>query len=67
MHKTDLDIANNASKKHIREIAASINIPEDALIVYGHNLTWEKGVNHSYFQKFLEMAGILLNSKLLFM
>ena len=37
MHKTDLEIANNASKKHIREIAASINIPEDALIVYGND------------------------------
>ena len=37
MHKTDLEIANNASKKHIKEIASSLNIPEDALIVYGND------------------------------
>ena len=36
MHKTDLEIANNASKKHIKDIALSLNIPEDALIVYGN-------------------------------
>ena len=37
MHKTDLEIANNASKKHIKDIALSLNIPEDALIVYGND------------------------------
>ena len=37
MYKTDLEIANNASKKHIKDIAASLNIPEDALIVYGND------------------------------
>ena len=37
MHKTDLEIANNASKKHIKDIAKSINIPEDELIVYGND------------------------------
>ena len=37
MHKTDLEIANNASKKNIKDIAASLNIPEDALIVYGND------------------------------
>ena len=37
MHKTDLEIANNASKKHIKHIAESINIPEDGLIVYGND------------------------------
>ena len=37
MHKTDLEIANNASKKHIRDIAESINIPENGLIVYGND------------------------------
>ena len=37
MHKTDLEIASNASKKHIKDIAASINIPEEALIVYGND------------------------------
>ena len=37
MHKTDLEIANNASKKHIKDVAASLNIPEEALIVYGND------------------------------
>ena len=36
MHKSDLEIANSASKKHIKDIAASLNIPEEALIVYGN-------------------------------
>jgi formate--tetrahydrofolate ligase len=45
MHKTDLEIANNASKKNIREIAASINIPEDALIVYGND---KAKINYDY-------------------
>ena len=35
MHKTDLEIANNASKKNIKDVASSLNIPEEALIVYG--------------------------------
>jgi formate--tetrahydrofolate ligase len=37
MHKTDLEIANNASKKHIKDIASSLNISEEALIVYGND------------------------------
>ena len=37
MHKTDLEIANNATKKHIRDVASSLNIPEEALIVYGND------------------------------
>ena len=37
MHKTDLEIANNASKKHIKDIAESVNIPENGLIVYGND------------------------------
>jgi formate--tetrahydrofolate ligase len=37
MHKTDLEIANNASKKHIKDIASSLNIPEEAIIVYGND------------------------------
>ena len=35
MHKTDLEIANNAKKKHIKDVASSLNISEEALIVYG--------------------------------
>jgi formate--tetrahydrofolate ligase len=37
MHKTDLEIANNASKKHIKDVASSLNIPEEALIIYGND------------------------------
>jgi formate--tetrahydrofolate ligase len=37
MHKTDLEIANGASKKHIKDVASSLNIPEEALIVYGND------------------------------
>ena len=37
MSNTDLEIANNASKKHIKDVASSINIPEEALIVYGND------------------------------
>ena len=45
MHKTDLEIASNASKKHITDIAASINIPEEALIVYGND---KAKINYDY-------------------
>ena len=37
MHKTDLEIANNEKKKHIKDVASSLNIPEEALIVYGND------------------------------
>ena len=37
MHKTDLEIANNAKKKHIKDVASSLNIAEEALIVYGND------------------------------
>ena len=45
MHKTDLEIANNASKKHIKDIAASLSIPEEALIVYGND---KAKINYDY-------------------
>ena len=45
MHKTDLEIANNASKKHIKDIAESIAIPEEALIVYGDD---KAKINYNY-------------------
>ena len=45
MHKTDLEIASNASKKHITHIAASLNIPEEALIVYGND---KAKINYDY-------------------
>ena len=37
MHKTYLEIANNASKKHIKNVALSLDIPEETLIVYGND------------------------------
>ena len=45
MHKTDLEIANNALKKHIKDVAASLNIPEQALIVYGDD---KAKINYDY-------------------
>ena len=45
MHKSDLEIANSASKKHIKDIAASLNIPEEALIVYGND---KAKINYDY-------------------
>ena len=34
---TDLEIANQANKKHINHIAKQIGVPEEALIVYGND------------------------------
>ena len=34
---TDLEIANKANKKHINDIAKQIDVPEEALIVYGND------------------------------
>ena len=34
---TDLEIANQANKKHINDIAKQIDVPEEALIVYGND------------------------------
>ena len=45
MHKTDLEIANNAAKKHIKDVAAALNIPEEALIVYGDD---KAKINYDY-------------------
>ena len=45
MHKTDLEIANNAAKKHIKDVATSLNIPEEALIVYGDD---KAKINYDY-------------------
>ena len=45
MHKTDLEIANNATKKHIKDVAAALNIPEEALIVYGDD---KAKINYDY-------------------
>ena len=36
-HKSDIEIAREASKKPIREIGARLGIPEDALLPYGHD------------------------------
>ncbi len=49
MHKTDLEIANNAKKKHIKDVASSLNIPEEALIVYGND---KAKVNYNFLDSF---------------
>ena len=34
---SDIEIARAASKIHIRDVAAKINIPEESLVPYGHD------------------------------
>ena len=34
---SDLEIANKATKKHIKDIGNIVGSPEDALIVYGND------------------------------
>src|SRR6056300_136276 len=35
---SDIEIARAASKIHIRDVAAKINIPEESLVPYGHDI-----------------------------
>ena len=35
---SDIDIARKAKKIHIRDVASKINIPEENLIPYGHDI-----------------------------
>ena len=34
---SDVEIANQANKKHINDIAKQIDVPEEAIIVYGND------------------------------
>jgi formate--tetrahydrofolate ligase len=45
---TDLEIANQANKKHISDIAKQIDIPEEALIVYGND---KAKINYDFLDK----------------
>jgi formate--tetrahydrofolate ligase len=45
---TDLEIANQANKKHINDIAKQIDVPEDALIVYGND---KAKINYDFLDK----------------
>jgi len=45
---TDLEIANQANKKHINDIAKKIDIPEEALIVYGND---KAKINYDFLDK----------------
>ena len=45
---TDLEIANQANKKHINHIAKQIDIPEEALIVYGND---KAKINYDFLDK----------------
>jgi formate--tetrahydrofolate ligase len=45
---SDLDIANQANKKHINDIAKQIDIPEEALIVYGND---KAKINYDFLDK----------------
>ena len=45
---TDLEIANKANKKHINHIAKQIDVPEEALIVYGND---KAKINYDFLDK----------------
>ena len=45
---TDLEIANQANKKHINHIAKQIGVPEEALIVYGND---KAKINYDFLDK----------------
>ena len=45
---TDLEIANQANKKHINDIAKQVDVPEDALIVYGND---KAKINYDFLDK----------------
>ena len=45
---SDLDIANQANKKHIYDIAKQIDVPEEALIVYGND---KAKINYDFLDK----------------
>jgi len=45
---SDLDIANQANKKHIYDIANQIDVPEEALIVYGND---KAKINYGFLDK----------------
>ena len=45
---SDLEIANQANKKHINNIAKQIDVPEEALIVYGND---KAKINYDFLDK----------------
>ena len=45
---SDLEIANQANKKHINHIAKQIDVPEEALIVYGND---KAKINYDFLDK----------------
>ena len=45
---SDLEIANQANKKHIYDIAKQIDVPEEALIVYGND---KAKINYGFLDK----------------
>ena len=45
---SDLEIANLANKKHINDIAKQIDVPEEALIVYGND---KAKINYDFLDK----------------
>ena len=45
---SDLEIANQANKKHINDIAKQIDVPQEALIVYGND---KAKINYDFLDK----------------
>ena len=45
---SDIEIARAAKKIHIRDVAAKINIPEESLVPYGHDIA---KINFDFIEK----------------
>ena len=45
---SDIEIARAAKKMHIRDVAEKINIPEESLIPYGHDIA---KINFDFIEK----------------
>ena len=45
---SDIEIARAASKIHIRDVAAKIDIPEESLVPYGHDIA---KINFDFIEK----------------
>ena len=54
---SDIEIARAASKIHIRDVAAKINIPEESLVPYGHDIA---KINFDFIEKVNQSDGKLI-------
>ena len=54
---SDIDIARKAKKIHIRDVASKINIPEENLIPYGHDIAKIDFDFETHFSRFCANFG----------